>query len=316
MIKQYAASTYAPVYLEKIWASAFPMGLIQSLETKFGKPFIAFDIPECQEYIKLNMSNKKTSNEATAQKSLVMYCNIRKVYKKMWEWYIDNVEVVRNPWTNDIFSEKKAYEWAFSEQKIDLNTYQRAIEVISNNYDGDYAIYLECVCTLFYEGFSNPKEVPLLKKSDIDFQIRTIKIEDRVIHVSERLLHLLKKVHDMDGFDHYHTRSDCVTWHGSYFKFIAQHGSVVENENLARVAKRVTDAMKNVRSNADFEISVRILYMTGFVNFAIQKTGSRESAKEVILETKNNKQFVELLNEYGFKTKTISSLRKQFYRYL
>lgn len=320
LIERFANSDYADKSFYKQRNSVFRMEVIEKMEQKFKKNFIDFDTDECMEFIKERVNSKVCCNGAKGQESPATYINCRRNYRKLWDWYIDNVRVIKNVWTQDVFSGKNVREWAYSNKKKPLDVYQKTVDMIHNKFSGDYALYLECVVLAFYSGFAAPQDFVLLKKEDIDFEKKTIRLKDkngyRTIHVSDRLLDLLERVHKMDVFDHGNFTSFCLPWQEGYFRFISRRNTDITNETIDDVSKRIMNPLLTIKNNVNFEMKHHILYLVGFINWLIEKTGSKEAANEMVFKSANEALFVDMMKDYGLAYVQPNGLRNQIKSYL
>lgn len=321
MIECFGKSDFAPKYFDKVSATSFPMELIRSKEEKFGKQFIEFNTEECKEYTIAFINSRVFLNGVVGQQSISTYVNARRMYRGLWDWYIDNVKVIKNVWAQDaIFNEAGVCEWGYGDKKKPLDVCEKAIEKIHDAFYGDYATYLECLILCFYNGFATAKDFPMLKEEDIDFEAKTIRLTDkrgyRIIHPSDRLLELLQSVHRIDYFDHGNSESHCLAWRDGYFHFVCRGTMNIDHEDFDRVTTRIRSSFLTVRNNVDFEITPRILYLVGFINWLIGKAGSREAASDIVFNSSNERKFVELMQEYGLAYVQPVGLRRQFKPYL
>lgn len=259
---------------------------VYDYEEKIGKSVFEMNIDEIIEMF-------KTFRRRGAQKSKLSaktYDVITSLFRVFFNWYIDEVEVIKNPFNSAEFKEKSrrilddARNIGVSKESI-----AKAIDNLYANENIDYAEYCEAIVRMAYEGFAATYDVVNLKESDIDHLRKSVTIRGREHLLSSRLYELLVKIHKKETMQAPRGEFVMVEHDGSYFKFPTRESfagvkreSVFWQSYLSRVFKN------KIAPCFDVNVSFRDIYVYGFYEHLVRKYG-REEADRMILSNKDGK---------------------------
>lgn len=294
---------------------------VYEYETKTGKQLFDMTVDELFEMLS-TFGNKTTSKSRSYKGSYSSYYQISSIYRNIWEYYIENYEVIRNPWNNKrmrgeagakvLIGEKDS----FSKKNLD-----EIIDKIYGEYSIDNAKYLECLLLLFYDGFANSAEIVNLKEEMISFRTRDIQLPGRTITLSQHTFDLLLSIHKMEEMEGW--RGDFVmkSYRGGYFKFIVrprEANNLDLREPKIMYEKVSRTIIRRINEKFDININPKLLYYLGMYDKMCSKYGS-EKAKELISSKRNQKATSELrsfMHENGLNIDNVYMLRQNLRPYI
>ena len=249
------------------------------------------------------------------------YMLISTVYRALWNYYIDNVEVIKNPWNDKRMRGSALIDGIMKQlpQKQETITYATIEDIIRKIYNdatiGEHtAKYAECLIMLIYDGFATTKEIVELQESDIDFDNKEVHFPHKVVKLQDKTLDLLKWVHNLGVIDTPKGMMVAKPYKGGYFKLIirASREYDVDSRDKADFARALSHKMLDViRYKQISNISQRNIYLLGFYDFLVEQLGN-ESVQEIITSKKNQEDNMELAKyakEYGVIEKRMSVLK-------
>ena len=273
---------------------------VYDYEEKIGKSVFEMDIDEIIEMF-------KTFRRRGAKKSklsMTTYEVIASLFRSFFNWYIENVEIIMNPFNSKKFKEKlKTILVGSRVEGISKETIAKAIDNLGFNENPEYAKYCEAILRMAYEGFSNTYDIVNFKESDIDNLRKSVTLRGCEHLLSSRLYELLTWIHSQDTMPAPRGEFVMVEYNGSYFRFPTRQSFVgIERESvywqsyLSRVFKnKISPCFKT-------PVSFRDIYLYGFFEYLARKYG-REEAERMILfgdnDGKNNLVLIEETRAYG-----------------
>ena len=236
-----------------------------------------------------------------AQKSKLSaktYEIITSLFRSFFNWYIDSVEVIRNPFNSSEFKRRIKTELSnVRDVGVSKEAIAKAINRLGFNENPDYAEYCEAILRMAYEGFANTYDIVNFKEANVDHLRRSVTLRGCEHLLSSRLYELLVKIHNKETMPASKGDFTMVDYDGSYFKFPTRDSfASVERESvfwqsyLSRVFKN------KISPCFEFPISFRDVYICGFYEHLARKYG-REETKDMILSEKNGKANMILLEE-------------------
>ena len=250
------------------------------------------------------------------------YMQIAAIYRAVWNYYIENVKTIKNPW-NDAKRMRGTSLIAGVMQHIPdkQETITRAtLEDIIRKIYNDLTIethtarYAECLIMLIYDGFASTKEIVELQESDIDFDSKKVHFPHKVVKLQDKTLELLQWVHNLDEINTPKGTMVAKPYKGGYFKLIirASREHDVASRDKADFARALSHKMLDViRYKQISNISQRNIYLLGFYDFLVEQLGN-ERVQEIITSKKNQEDNMELAKyakEYGVIEKRMSVLK-------
>lgn len=123
---------------------------------------------------------------------------IASAYRNIFNFYIDNYEVIKNPfYDKKLKGGRVAQKLVDNVRTLDEDKVKDIFEKIYNYYNSDRAMHYECLIQLYINGFPNSMSIVELKEGMIDFKRKIIMLPDRALNVSDRCLELLRYVHSL-----------------------------------------------------------------------------------------------------------------------
>lgn len=290
---------------------------VYAYEIKVGKQIFDMDVDELLGLI-LSFNNERRFGDSNFSISYGSIDQIASTYRSIWNYYIDNIEIIRNPW-NDKRMRGAALAKRLSESKEPF-TYDVIDTAITNLYnehpDDNYTPkYIECLLLLFYNGFAEAQEIVLLKEDMINFKTHEVRLTGRTVHLSDRCFELLQYVHNLDEIDTQRGTYKAVPYHDGYFKFVvrAKDADAFQAKTLTEAGAVLTRKITMcVRKKYGIDINYRIVYLLGFFDYIVSKT-SLERAKELVTSVRSSEDAQELMRyagEYGVVADNVTYIKK------
>lgn len=292
---------------------------VYAYEEKLGKQIFDMNADELIGLI-LSFHNNNRKNDKTGRLG-ISYTSIELIaslYRSIWNYYIENIEIIKNPWNT-----KGMRGMAFMKRLTELKpkfTYdvvEKAIEDLYNQYpDDNYTPkYVECLLLLFYNGFANPQEIVLLKEDMINFKMHEVRLTGRTVHLSDRCFELLQYVHNLDKIVTPRGLYKVISYHDGYFKFVVRENGVklLQNKTSVEVGNILTNKIKRyLGENSDFNISYRTVYLLGFFDFIVKRTDENRARKLVtsVRNSEKNKELMRYASEYGVVADNVTYIKK------
>lgn len=320
MINEYEKSGYAPSYFSLLRNTAFPMTVVLEMEEKFGKPFVEWGLDEAKEFVmetKFGPPDKNGLRRCITPRS---YTQRKCVYRDFCNWYSDNYHPVPNPWTRKELNGIRGDKWLFEDKndKIELSIFKEVIDFTHSHYEGDYAIYRECLFTMLHEGFPKLEDIVLLKEKDIDFETGDIRIASgTTIHVSQECINLMKQVHNMTMFTGVTIRKlYAIPYRDGYFHICSSKDNIDDRE-ASYVSSIMNGIFKQLRGELQKDVTSRILYVTGFIDYCIKRIGKEQfrNCVEHSRDKEANAILEQMISDYGFISDHLGNFRRVMLNY-
>lgn len=290
---------------------------VYAYEEKMGKQILDMTTDELLELL-LSLNNERKFGESNFGISYGSIDQIASTYRSVWNYYIDNIEIIRNPW-NDKKMRGMALVKKLSEskEKFTYSIIETVIKNLHNEYpEGNYIPkYIECIILLFYSGFAEAQEIVSLKEEMINFRTHEIRLTGRTVRLSDRCFELLQYVHYLDEIDTPRGMYRAISYNGSYFKFVIREKDVDDFKdrsmtNVGAILTRKITMLVKKRYNID--INYRIIYLLGFFDYIVKKT-SEERAVELVTSVRNAVDVQELMryaSEYGIVSDNVTYIKR------
>lgn len=288
---------------------------IYEMEEKLGKPFIEFTAEECIELIKSFGGGKKFS--------LNSYTTWISVYRRIFNFYSDNVKLIRNPFNDERFRrvDQLSKVFGFSENKLTMEVVDSAIGKVNTRSSSiERARYLECLMRLFLDGVRSLEELVTICSEQINFEELTITMDDGVVvHLSERTAYLLVVVHEMETMPCGKRRNYMVAWQNHYLKYPSRVKDI-DDRSQREICGIVSKMFSNdIRRIAETDITYQRLYYLGVYEHLRKKFGDEILTQMLTSDRKRGKiidDFQNAVVEYGVSRKSVYSLKRMLTQYL
>ena len=291
---------------------------VYAYEAELGKQIFDMNVSELFGLI-LSFNNNREFGDSNFSISYSSYDQIASTYRSIWNFYIENIAIIRNPWNNrEMRGIAAAKRLAESKTAFTYDVIERVISRINDEYEDencDYGKYLECLILLFYNGFANVQEIVLLKKEDINFKTQEVRLQGRTIYLSNRCFQLLQYIHNLNEIKVFHRNYAAISYHGGYFKIVIQSKEVenFQDKSLVDVGAILTRKITmNIKQKYGVDINYRILYLLGFHDYIVNKIGQVRT-KEIITSVRNSEDAQELrqcAKEYGIVADNVTYIKK------
>ncbi len=291
-------------------------------ELKIGKQLVDMNVDELFEMILTFNVDRRTKVQKADSIVYTSYPQIASAFRSLFNFYIDNYEVIRNPWNDKrMRGVNAANRLAESREPITWETVEDAIKKVRGAYDTDKANYIECVMLLFYNGFAKAEEIVSLTEDMINFKSKQIRLTGRTITLSDRCFELLTYVHGMSSLGAWRGQYTMLSYHGGYFKYPVRPNK--EEEFNSRPPVEVASTINrrilvDVKGMFNIDINYKNLYLLGFYD-SIVKTCGEDRARELVLSYRNSADTVELMKlamNYGVDVDNITELKRLMRRFV
>lgn len=289
---------------------------VYEYEKKIGKQLVEMDVDELFEMI-LSFNGNRKFNNANYSIGYTSFNQIASYYRSLFNFYIDNVEVIKNPFNDKRMRGTEATKrLAQGKDPFTKEMLDDVIRKLHADIDEYRAEYLECILLMFYDGFVSAPEIVSLKEDMIDFKNHTVRLPGRTIKLSDRCFELLQKINGSSVLTGHRGDYEMVSYHGSYFKFCVRPKRVgdFQERDEAEVANLINrEISKRIKAEYGIDINYRLVYFLGFVDFIKEQYGE-ERCKELILAVRDPEATKDLLNVarmYGVTIDNVTLLKKQ-----
>ncbi len=240
------------------------------------------------------------------------------IYRSIWNFYIENIEIIRNPWnTKGMRGMALIKRLSELKPKFTYDIVEKAIKDLYNQYhDDNYTPkYVECLLLLFYNGFAEAQEIVLLKEDMINFKTHEVRLTGRTVHLSDRCFELLQYVHNLDEIDTPRGLYKATSYHNGYFKFVLRLRNVdtFQSKTLTEVGAILTRKITMcVKKECGFNINYRTVYLLGFFDFIVKRTDENRARRLVtsLRNSDNNKELMRYASEYGVVADNVTYIKK------
>lgn len=288
---------------------------VYDYEKKIGKQLIEMDVDELFEMI-LSFNGNRNMSSTNFSISYSSYDQIASMYRSFFNFYIDNIKVIKNPFNDKRMRGTQAVQrLSRGKEPFSVKFVNDLIEKLHNDFEPNHAKYYECIMMLFYNGFAKAEEIALLDEDMISKKDKTVRLPGRTIQLSAKCYELLEFVHSLDIIDGWRGDFAMATWQGHYFKYIIRPKGVNEfqNRELGEIANIINRAIiVNVKNKYKVDINYRLLYFLGFFE-SLKAQFGEERAKELIVSVRNSEDAADLMGaarRYGVVVDNVTHLKK------
>lgn len=289
-------------------------------EEKLNKPFVEMNSDELFEMF-LSFKNTKFTASDKGKKPYRMsaqtYTMIISIYRIFFDWYIDNVKVIKNPLNDkNLVGENLIRRLNQGREVFNKEKLEEIIKQIHMEKDEFYAKYCECILRMFYEGFADAKEIVFMKEEDINHRRKMVTLPGKIIKLSDRLYQLLVELHNWQEISVHRGKYILVSWHDSYFKFTTRETKAYSfnDKNVYEITSVIMRYVsKNIREEMGIDIDVNTVYYRGFYDFLINKY-DEAYAIELVRAVRSPEHASVLLDcalEYGVKDTNVTVLKRK-----
>lgn len=288
---------------------------VYEYEKKIGKQLVEMDVDELFEMI-LSFNANRNFNNVNYSIGYTSFNQIASTYRSIFNFYIDNVEVIRNPFNDKRMRGTEATKrLAQNKEPFTKEMLDDIIQKLYVDNKQDRAEYLECILLLFYSGFESAPEIVALKESMIDFKNKTVRLAGRTIQLTDRCFELLQKINHSEYMAGDHGDFEMVSYHDSYFKFCVRPKRVADFQDRGdgEVANLINrEISKRIKAAYGVDINYRLVYLLGFVDFMKTQVGE-ERCKELIVAVRDpeaTKDLLSVARMYGMEVDNVTLLKK------
>lgn len=294
---------------------------VYEFEEKLGKQLFYMTPDELFEMILSFNGNRKLKN-ANYGVSYQSYQHISSLYRALFDFYIDNVEVVKNP-----FNEKQmrgvqaAKRLSEGKEAFSLQFFESLISNLYLDFDEERAMYFECIMRLFYCGFAKAEEIALLDEEMINKKEKIIVLPGKIIQLSDRCYELLEHIHNTEKVKDWHGKYILAGWRGHYFKYIIRPKNDIklQEKELLDISRLICRTITvNVQNKYGVDINYKLIFYLGFYEY-LKKHFGDERAKELILSVRDSRDVADLMGaarNYGITSRSITELKKDLRPYI
>lgn len=293
---------------------------VYAYEEKIGKQLVDMNEDELFEMI-CSFNNKKSAVRDGIKVGSGTFKKYISNFRLIFQYYIDNVDVIRNPFNSEKFKGIQAD--ALLADNKDRFTYKKLEEIIEKlhvMYDREHADYYELIIRLFYDGFAEAQEIADLKEEQINFRKMEVRLPGRTIKLSSRCFELLTAVHNMEIMEGLRGNFYMMSWHGGYFKFVVRPKESVafQSKDLTYLGRKINTTLANkVSEKFGVDIGYRKLYLLGFYDTLVKKYGE-ERTREIITSVRVSEDInalASVMNEYGLVIENMTYLRRNLVQF-
>lgn len=295
---------------------------VYEYEEKLGKQIFDMDVDELFGLIK---SFGKKKGREYFNFSYNSFAQISTLYRSIWNFYIDNFNVIKNPWNDKRMSGiAAAKRIAESKKKFTNEDFEHIIRQLyfgSSNYKDYTPKYMECLLLLFHDGFAHAEEIVLLKEKMIDFRSRKVRLERCDVDLSDRCYEMLQYVHNLDREEIDLGAYEAIPYRDGYFKFIIKRANVdsFQERSTSQVSAYLTRKMSRcLREQQNIDINYRTVYLLGFYEYIVSKIGKEETGELVmsLRDNDKNQKLMEFVKEYGLKSNNVTTVKRMLMPYI
>lgn len=288
---------------------------VYAYEKKIGKQLVDMNVDELFDMITSFNDNRKGS-EGGYSITYNSYFQIVSMYRSLFNFYIDNYEVIRNPFNDKRMRGTEAAErLSKGKEPYTWEKVEEVIKAVHSEYEDKRAKYIECIILLFYNGFSKAEEIVNITEDMIDFKNKSVRLLGRTIYLTDRCFELLTFVHNLSSLQSHRRAFSVVAWKDKYFKYIIRPKEVASfNDRPATEIANLINRriLVDVKKKFGVEINYRILYLLGFYDYMVKKRGE-DRTRELILSVRSQSEtedLVRLARDYGIVAENVSNLKR------
>ncbi len=282
------------------YRSAMKIDVLEKMEKSVGKSLLEFSTDDIFDFFKVCYDEEIAKSYAMAARHADITSSI---YKKFFEWYIDNIKLMRNPVDSSLRKRIKEYMESNIPCVLRKEEIDSALEEIPKRVDPDYVKYIELIVRLFYEGIQVSKDLLLTKWKDFDYEQKTLLYNGALLKLSDRLCDLLKYNDSETEIIIYRHLLKAERYNGSLIKvFIRERDGDIDERKIESLTT-VIDMLykKNFCSAINFNHSYKQVYYCGLYNHIVSVMGKEEADRTIKSRdrTGDDTAFKKALISYG-----------------
>ena len=285
---------------------------VYEYEIKLGKSIFDMDCDELFNMVMTFGNNRKRTPD-TFVLSYATYTQIISMYRAVWNYYIDTVKPIKNPWNNKnmkgIEAEKRISKF---KKSISINDILRSLRGLKEKSPEDIK-YIECMILLLYNGIPAPMNIVQISESDINYRTKEITWVGGTAKLSDRCFELLQDIHDMISDNKKYVY---VSYHDSYITFKILKGNIdsFQDKPIEIVSRTISKKIDTaLRSECGLDVGCRSIYLLGFYDYIVSEVG-KEKANEIICsyrDVQTTDKLIRYTRGYGINySNNITSLRR------
>lgn len=251
---------------------------VYDYEIKLGKSIFDMNSDELFDMI-MTFGNNRAKTPDSFVISFATYTQIISMYRAVWNYYIDNVKPIKNPWNNKnikgIEAEKRI---AKLKKPISINDILKSLRGLKEKSPNDIK-YVECMILLLYNGIPAPMNIVQISESDINYRTKEITWVGGTAKLSDRCFELLQDVHNMISDNKKYVY---VSYHDSYITFRILKGNIdsFQDKPIEIVSRIISKKIDTVlRSECGLDVGCRSIYLLGFYDYMVSQIGKEETNK-------------------------------------
>lgn len=293
---------------------------LYAYEQKIGKELIDMDVDDLFGLI-IEYGNTRKGQEIDYLTSHSSYDQIKTYLRYFFEWYIDNIKVIKNPFNDRRMKGGAAMERLVKgREPFTWSVVENVIRRVHQDEDELNADYVELIMLLYYEGFYKAAEIVDLKEQMIDFRNHTVRLPGKTLKLSDRCFSLLQKFHETYQVPAWRGIYLLESWRGSYFKFKIRpsHVDRINDRTKSMMGDQINSVLSSVNDKYHEKINYHSLYFLGFYNFLVSKFGE-EKTTGMLLSYRNSDDVAVLMGaarEYGVPVENVSHLKRYMWPYI
>lgn len=287
---------------------------VYEYEAKIGKQLIEMNVDELFEMVLSFNNNRATSGAYSISYS--SFSQIFSMYRSLFNFYIDNYEIIRNPFNDKrMKGTQAAQRLAQSKEPFTWKNVEEAIAKVHESYEFNKANYIECILLLYYNGFSKAEEIASLTENMIDFKNKSVMLPGRTLKLSDRCFELLTFVHGLTSLEGWKYDYLVKSWRGSYFKYIIRpkEEANFDDRPLSEIGNLINRRiLTDVKKKFGLDINYRILYLLGFYDKVVEQYGEKRAYELItsVRNSKNTEDLMKIARDYGVVVDNVTVLKR------
>ena len=140
------------------------------------------------------MKTRRNSAETNTVMNNYSLDQVLVIYRKVFDYYIEEFEVIKNPFRNPKLRGTELYNRLYENKE--RFSWEMVEDIIRKLHSGDNqarADYIELIMLLYYNGFENATEIVEMQERDVNHKMKAVLLPGKTIHLSDRCYNLLTK---------------------------------------------------------------------------------------------------------------------------
>ena len=291
---------------------------LYAYESQIGKQLVDMTPDELLDMVASFRSHRFDSDSYTVYGS---YRHIASLYRSVFDWYINNIEVIINPWNRRDMRGAPAINRLAerSSTVITMDTVNDIISRLHDDLDQDRADYVECIMRLFICGFATAEEIVLMRESDVDFRESIVSVRGKKVSLDNRAMELLMKVDSLDNLPAVRGKYVMARWHEYYFKYPVRDSKSMDAYDRLYVGRIINkQLLQYVCTPYKIDLNYYKLYYLGFYHFLIKTYGEEKTREYVTSErsTEAAEAIFVAARLYGIERKNVTCIKNSLRPYV